>query len=179
MKRRLVLKQIALTSAAMWLLPSCITDPKKLSIALQHLSITGDEEELVGDIADVIVPVTDTPGARAVGAHLFALIMVDDCLSKKDQELYLKGMRSFDETVNTVIGKSFAKGSQEERLKVLEQLDQHPDKFSDDVKFFYAKTRAYILQGYLSSEHFLTHVKPYQLIPGAHFNGCVPVSNKI
>src|SRR5690606_41927465 len=56
------------------------------SIALNHLQVNGEEEDLLALIAETIIPETDTPGARTVGAHHFTLVMVDDCLPK-DQQL--------------------------------------------------------------------------------------------
>lgn len=178
MKRRTVLKNLAVASAAAWILPSCVSDPKKVSIALNRLNVTGEEEELLGDIADVIIPATDTPGARAVQAHLFALVMVDDCLPKQEQEKYLKGMRNFEAAVRKVTGKSFSKASAEERLAMLSKLEADRDQVDEESRFFYNRTRGFILQGYMTSQHFLTEVKPYQLVPGPNYQGCVPVDSK-
>jgi hypothetical protein len=176
MNRRLVLKQIAVATAAAYFLPSCVADPKKVSIALQNLKITGDEEELLGEIADTIIPTNDTPGAKAVGAHHFTLVMVDDCMSKADQEKYLKGMRSFDEKAKEISGKTFIKQSAEERLKTLSTIEKEEDKLTDELKTFYFTTKGYTLHGYQSSQHFLTAVKPYKHVPGPNFKGCVPVT---
>ena len=165
-----------MASAAAWILPSCISDPKKVSIALNRLRISGDEEELLGNIADVVIPATDTPGARATGAHLFALVMVDDCMAKDDQEKYLKGMRSFDEAVKRATGKSFSGAAAEERLDILTAFEEKLETVGEETKTFYEKTRGYIIQGYTSSQYFLTKVKPYQLVPGPDYKGCAPLS---
>lgn len=175
MKRRTVFKHLAVASAAAWLLPTCISDPKKVSVALNRLQITPDEEELVANIADVLIPATETPGALAVGAHLFTLVMVDDCMSRKDQEKYLAGMRNFDQTVKTLTGKSFATAEAHERAKILTAFQEQLAEAGEDVKTFYSKTRGYIIQGYTMSQHFLTEVKPYQLVPGPNYDGCAPV----
>lgn len=177
MNRRTVFKHLAVASAATLILPSCISDPKKVSIALNNLKVSSDEEELLGDIADVILPASDTPGARGVQAHLFALVMVDDCLEKSEQAKYLKGMRSFKNALKSLTGKSFSNASSEERLAMLTAFEEHQDEASDDVRTFYKRTRSYIVQGYLSSRHFLTDVKPYQLVPGPIFEGCKPVDD--
>lgn len=178
MKRRTVFKHLAAATAAAWVLPSCVSDPKKVSIALNHLQVTGDEEELLGNIADVIIPATDTPGARAVQAHLFTLVMVDDCLAKEDQEKYLKGMRSFPQVLKSLTGKSFSGASPQERLQMLSTFEGRQEELSEEIKAFYSKTRRYIVQGYLSSKHFLTEIKPYQLVPGPDYRGCIPVDSK-
>lgn len=175
MNRRTVFKHLAVASAAALILPSCISDPKKVSIALNNLKVTSDEEELLGHMADVIIPATDTPGARAVQAHLFALIMVDDCLAKSEQEKYLKGMRRFEDVLKSQTGKSFTGASSAEKLEMLATFEAHQKDASEDVRAFYTRTRSYIVQGYLSSRHFLTDIKPYQLVPGPVFEGCKPV----
>jgi hypothetical protein len=177
MKRRTVFKYLAAATAAAWMLPSCISDPKKVSISLNRLRITPEEEDLVGDIADVIVPQTETPGARAVGAHLFTLVMVDDCMDKEGQEKYLAGMRSFEREVRSATGQSFSDASADKQSEILAAFEEKLDDASDEVKAFYRATRRYVIQGYTSSQYFLTEVKPYQLVPGPHYDGCAPVTS--
>jgi hypothetical protein len=176
MDRRSALKYIGVASAAAFVLPSCVADPKKVSIALNNLKINGDEEELLAQFATALIPATETPGAKEVGAHHFALVMVDDCMNKEEQEKYLRGMRAFDAEVKSKIGSSFLKAAKEERTAILNKLQGENDNLSEDVKYFHKVTRGYIIQGYLQSQHFLTNVKPYQLIPGPHFSGCAKVS---
>jgi hypothetical protein len=178
MNRRLVLKQLAMATAGAMLLPACGVDPKKVSIALNNLKVSGDEEDLIAEIADTIIPATDTPGAKAVGAHLFTLVMVDDCMEKSEQEKYLKGLRSFNDSTKKITGKSFIKASPEERLEILTALEKDRDNLPEETKIFYSRTRQYIVQGYTSSQHFLTDVKPYQLIPGPNYKGCIPVTEQ-
>ena len=173
MNRRLVLKQLAVATAAAWFLPSCVTDTKKLSIALNNLKISSEDEELMASLADTIIPETDTPGAKTVEAHLFALMMVDDCMSKTDQEKYLQGMRNFNSAIEQIAGNSFESLSPEERLQALIKLEDGGDSLSDDIKTFYFRSKGYIIQGYTQSQHFLTEVQPYVLVPGPDFKGCV------
>ena len=176
MDRRSALKYLGVASAAAFVLPSCVADPKKVSIALNNLKINGDEEELLAQFASVLIPATETPGAREVGAHHFALVMVDDCMDQEEQGKYLRGMRAFDAEVKSKTGTSFTKASKEDRTSILNKLHGEKDSLSEDVKFFYKATRGYIIQGYVQSQHFLTNVKPYQLIPGPHFSGCAKIS---
>jgi hypothetical protein len=173
MNRRSALKYIGLASAAAFILPSCLSvfDQKKESIVLNNLKINGDEEELLAQFADALIPSTDTPGAREVGALQFALIMVDDCMTKPDQDKYLKGLRSFDNEVKSKTGKSFMKASPSERESLLIDLEKGKDSLSDEVKMFFSTTRGYIIQGYTQSEYFLTNVKKYKINPGP-FLGC-------
>lgn len=177
MKRRTLLRQLAVSATAAVLLPSCLLDQKKVSVALNNLKISNIEEELLALLAETIIPETETPGARSLKAHLFALVMVDDCLSKEDREKYLAGMRSFDKTISSMIGKTFAEASVEERVAVLNELEKNRETLPEELTTFYRRSKRYIVQGYLSSQHFLTNVKKYELVPGPDFRGCVPVSN--
>jgi hypothetical protein len=176
MDRRSALKFIGVASAAAFILPSCVADPKKVSIALNNLKITGDEEDLLAEFAGTLIPASDSPGAKEVGAHQFALVMVDDCMNKEDQTKYLKGLRAFPDEVKSKTGMSFMKGSAEDKLSILKKLDSEKDSLSDDVKMFFTSTRGLIIYGYTSSQHFLTKVKPYQLVPGPNYQGCAPLS---
>ena len=166
-----------MASAAAWILPSCISDPKKVSIALNRLHITGDEEELIGKIAEVMIPRTDTPGARQTSAHIFTLVMVDDCLPKNDQEKYLKGMRSFPDEVLKVTGRSFPGSPAAEQLQILTAFEENLESAGEETRMFYETTRNYIIQGYTSSQYFLTEVKPYQLVPGPRYDCCALISD--
>jgi hypothetical protein len=60
---------------------------------------------------------------------------------------------------------------------MLTTLEERQGELSEEIKMFYGKTRSYIVQGYLSSKHFLTDVKPYQLVPGPDYKGCIPVDS--
>lgn len=176
MRRRQMLKQFAMATTAAMLLPSCIKDPKKVSIALQNLDVTGDEEELLAALADTIIPATDKPGAKAVGAHLFTLVMIDDCTSKASKEKFMKGFRAFDNACKSIDGKTFSDSNAEERLELLKKVENDAVALNEEVRAFYTASKAYIIQGYLSSDYFLTEVKPYQLVPGPDWKGCVAVS---
>jgi len=187
MKRRTVFKHLAVASAAAWLLPSCVSDTKKVSVALNRLQISADEETLLGALADVMIPSTPaagssakaSPGARDVGAHLFALVMVDDCLPKDQQQKYLEGMRRFDRTMKSITGKTFSGAEPSEQLAMLRAFEGKLEEVDEAVRVFYSRTRGYIIQGYTSSQYFLTEVKPYSLVPGPNYEGCAPVSENI
>lgn len=177
MNRRQLLQNLAVATTGALLLPACAADPKKVSITLNRLKISGDEETLLADLAETFIPATDTPGAKAVGAHLFALVMVDDCQPAERQEKFLRGMRSFNQICQEKAGKKFSSASIDERLNILKAIEENMKDLSEETKTFYEGTKHYILQGYRQSEYFLTKVKPYKLVPGPVFKGCVPTNS--
>jgi hypothetical protein len=179
MNRRTALRTFALTGAAALLIPGCVSDPKKVSAALENLDITGDDEELMAQFADTLIPATDKPGAVQVGAHIYAFIMVDDCLPKEMKDAFLAGLRSFNESAPVPGKGKFLKASADEKLETLRSLEKDRENLAEPLKTFYTTARRYIIEGFTTSQYFLTEVKPYKLVPGPVYKGCVPLSNNI
>ena len=86
MNRRAVIKNLALVIGSAILLPSCLKNDGTPVVALKHLNINSDQENLIGDVCETIIPKTNTPGAKDLNVHLFVLKMLDDCYTKKDQK---------------------------------------------------------------------------------------------
>jgi hypothetical protein len=179
MNRRTALKHVALTGMAAIMLPQCVADPKKVSVALENLHITADDEELMAEFADTLIPATDKPGAKLTGAHLFAFVMVDECLPADQKEMFMKGLNTFRQSRYAPGEKKFMNASPDERLAIIEKLDAESSLLVEPVETFYTLARRFIIQGYTTSQYFLTEVKPYKHIPGPVYKGCIPLSKNI
>jgi hypothetical protein len=167
--RRVLLKQLAIASAAIALAPSLVGCASKPSLSFKHIAVTEDEEELLKLIAAIIVPKTTTPGAADVATHAYTVKMLDDCMSKEDQEKWLNGLHQFIEQA----GKNdFEKNAAAEQEKFLTALDASEDE--NDLNFFFKTMKRLTVRGYTSSEYFMTNVQQYKMIPGK-YKGCVPV----
>jgi hypothetical protein len=175
MQRRTIIKQLAFATGAMFLVPSCMEDKSKASILLNKIRIDGDQEKLLAELSETIIPKTDTPGAKDVSAHLFALMMVDDCYKQEDQQKFIAGLEAFHVKSKKEFSKPFVNCTQEERERFLTDIDGKKSG-DDNLDYFYATVKKLTIQGYTTSKYFLTKVQVYQLIPG-HFSGCVPVKN--
>lgn len=167
--RRDTIRQLFLLSIGTALIPSCMQDRAKSSILLRNLNITAGQESLLADLSETILPKTDTPGAKDISAHLFALKMIDDCRSPEEQAAFMQGMAAFE----AGIGSGFARKSAAERLQVLEQLEQKDKESADPELTFYRTMKRLTIQAYTSSEYYLTKVQVYELVP-SRYKGCVP-----
>jgi hypothetical protein len=167
--RRQAIRQFLFVSAGVALIPSCMEDRSKSSILLRNFAITADQEKLLAELAETIIPKTTTPGARDLSAHLFALKMIDDCRSKEEQDTFLEGLGAFEKAA----GRNFAQASMQERAKVLEPLDRDKES-KEPAAVFYRTMKRLTIQAYTSSEYYLTKVQVYELVPG-RYHGCVPV----
>ena len=108
MNRRTLIKNLALVIGSATMLPSCLKGNKSASVHLKNLPISGDQEILLSDICETIIPKTTTPGSKDLNLHLFVMKMVDDCYKKKDQQAFIVGMGQFtDDDVKKKYNKSF------------------------------------------------------------------------
>src|SRR5436190_15052417 len=133
--RRTLIKQFLAISAGAVLIPSCMQDKSKASILLKTIVIDGDQEKMLAELAETIIPKTDTPGAKDISAHLFALQMIDDCYEKEDQQKFISGLKAFEEFSNKETGKSFVSSSAAERAALLTKLETNKDG-KDDLSYF-------------------------------------------
>lgn len=170
--RRTAIKHFAIVSAGIALAPSLVSCGSKPSLLFKSISITKEEEELVKALADTIIPKTNTPGAVEVNAHLYAAKMIDDCMAKTDQVKWLKGLRSFAAQAEEKKD-AFQAMSKEDRVQFLSPFEEKKITDTDSV-FFYESTKYLTVNGYTTSEYYLTQ-QGFSLIPG-RFQGCVAVT---
>ena len=171
--RRVAIQQLLLIWAGVALLPSCLHNEQKVSIPLNLIRITPDDENMLAELAETILPKTDTPGAKDLSAHLFALKMVDDCYTKTNQEKYIQGMKDFESLVMKKTGKSYVESNAVERQSIVSELDQQKST-ENELSFFYQSTKKLTIQAYTTCEYYLTKIRGYKMIPGK-FQGCIPL----
>ncbi len=171
--RRVAIQQLLLIWAGVAFLPGCLHNEQKVSIPLKDIQITPDDENMLAELTETILPKTDSPGARDLSAHLFALKMVDDCYTKTNQEKFMQGMKEFESFVMKKTGKSFVENNASERQNIVADLDQQKPA-TDGMAYFYQSTKKLTVQAYTTCEYYLTKIRGYKMIPGK-FQGCVPL----
>jgi hypothetical protein len=170
--RRDTLKQLAFISIGMAIIPSCLNDRSKSSMLLKNLSISPANEAMLAELCEIIIPKTNTPGAKDISAHLFVLTMVDDCANKEQQQTFLKGMEDFNSLCKLTTGKTLVDCDASEKKKITEALLAIKEE-DTPLKHFLGMVKGRTIQAYTSSEFFLTKVQVYELVPG-RYHGCVP-----
>jgi hypothetical protein len=171
--RRTVIRQLLFVSAGVAILPACLQKTSRASLTLKHISVDGDQEKMLAELVETIIPATSTPGAKELSAHSFTLIMMDDCYSKADQTRWINGMKDFEAACRKMNGQSFQKSTVPQRDALLTAMEAKKDD-KEDMVFFYRTVKRLTIHAYTSSKYFLTNVNIYELVP-ARFKGCVPV----
>ncbi len=174
MNRRVWIKQVIIAGGSTLFLPACINDEGASSVALENISITDKQEQLLADLCEAIIPQTDTPGAKALNLHQFILKMFDDCYDKPQQQSLVFGLKQLNNYAKDNAEQTFSQLTQDKKLVLLKKIttDEAADK---DLKLFLAETRKWIIKGYSTSEYVLTKINTYELVPG-RFHGCVEIN---
>lgn len=183
MDRREALKQLALLtggalsfSTVAGFMNGCRATNENLS--LQTLS--ADQNELVIELTERIIPATDTPGAKAANVNQFIDHMLTNWNSEEEKEHFLEGLDHVDELSNNRHNSDFLDLNIEDRIEIMEILEQealdNPNPKPDaDLKPFFSMLKELTVVGYYTSEIGATQELNYQAVPGS-FNGCMPYS---
>jgi len=144
------------------------------------------------EIADTILPETDTPGAKAAETGAYMALTVRDVYSPENQQVFLAGMRQLEEECVREHGVGFMDATPAQRLALLERLDREqkaymdaraaarrgepspvPGVTADSPPHYFRLMKELALVGYFTSEIGYTQAMRYVEPPG-RYDPCVP-----
>lgn len=139
-----------------------------------------ETRSLLAEIADTIIPKTDTPGAKEAKVEDFIVTMLNDCYKTSDQQIALDGLKKIDEASEKQYKKPFVEITPEERTKLLTEIDKErvdynkrENKKEGDPTHYFQFLKELTLLGYFTSEAGATKALRYVPVPGK-FEGCIP-----
>ena len=121
----------------------------------------------VAEIAEIMIPRTDTSGARDAGVPEFIDRVLDAVYAKQDQLRFTTGLAAFE--------KLFLERDAAQRPAVVRQALETALAADEDEKPFILMVRELTLLGYFSSKVGIVENMEYVPVPTA-FQGCVPLS---
>jgi gluconate 2-dehydrogenase gamma chain len=166
--------------AIMGVLNGCTAKP---AIDWKPEFLSAEQGSVITRLADIIIPATDTPGAKEVGVPGFIDKMLKDCYSKEEQQRFLDGLKEFDERADKEMGDPFSELNEDDQTSFVHSAHKDAvEKFSSSryarpaiPKPFMLVVKELTLLGYFTSEVGATKVLQYEAVPGA-YKGCVPLS---
>jgi len=161
---------------------------------------SADQELMITEIADIIIPSTKTPGAKAAGVGPFIAKMMKECYPDYAQEAFVKGLEDLEDRSKKEYKNSFVTISVKERQQLLSKLREEtiaaqkvenekkaageknkpapekpipgPDKNVKTTPYFFSLVRDLTLLGYWTSEIGASQALEYVAVPG-RYDGCV------
>ena len=142
-------------------------------------------------ITDLIIPETDTPGAKAVRVNEFIDLILTEWAHQDERQNFLAGLDNVDKRSNELFAKNFIDAAPVQQTALLSELDQqyamdredrerhpfvrrpHNAQLTGD---FFGVVKRMTLYGYYTSEVGFAQELRKHIIPGA-YHGCTPVTD--
>lgn len=163
------------------------------------LLFTADQDATVTELAEVIIPATKTPGAKAAKVNEIIDVVLKDCYKQDDQKRFMEGLAQTNKLSQDAYGKAFVQLDPTQRIEIVRKLEadakqqlaqmstakvtkvensqadmQMPDEKKKRYTPFFTMLKDLTLMGYFTSEIGCTQALEYVAVPG-RYDGCVPL----
>ena len=192
MNRREAIQKAALTlgyaisaSAVAGVLHGCKARP---DLVYQPDFFSEDQALTVSELAEIILPKTNTPGAKEAGVPGFIDDLLKEVYTTEQQNSFLTGLGAFNAEVKSSYGDNFGECKKEDQLAFVKK--KHDEAMhtvgpagaegwwnSEGSKIetpFIITMKELTVLGFFTSEAGATQVLQYNQVPGP-FQGCVPL----
>ena len=175
---------------AAWLLGGAISTPAALAV-LQGCSAKQEPSAAAGartkflgaaglavvvaEIAEILIPKTDTSGAKDAGVPAFIDTALDALYPPEDQARFKAGLVEFETAARTGGGKPFLEQDEPARAAFVRHSLEAALAGEHNPRPFILMTRELTLLGYFTSKVGITENMEYVAVPTA-YHGCVPLS---
>jgi hypothetical protein len=182
MNRREALNRVALLMGTTVVggaafLEGCNPGDKKVAAAA-GLPFSAENISFLDEVAETIIPTTNTPGAKAAKVGAFMNTMVTDCYDEKNQKIFTEGIAKLEEASQKKFSTAFAKATPAQRKELLSAIDKEANEYNKSKKdgdppHYFSLMKQLTLLGYFTSEIGATQALRYVAVPG-RYEGCIP-----
>jgi len=145
------------------------------------LPFSDSDVDFLDDVADTILPTTDTPGARDAAVGRFIAKYSAACYPPEHIALLKSGMSDIDGQMQVLQGKGFRQATAAAKISLLTQIDRQAKEHArladakpgDDSPHYFTLMKQLTLFGFFTSEPGATRVARYRPVPG-RYKGCIP-----
>lgn len=174
MQRRELIKWIAAVTG------SAFIGPDPLLAAISHApstAYTGAQVALFDEIAETILPRTDTPGAKDAKVGDFIARYSTACYTEAQIASLRAGLSALDASMRRKFGTDFMHATPLHRQALLTEIDREAKRQAHtaggDNPHWFTLCKQLTLFGFFSSEPGATKVTRDRPIPG-EYHGCIP-----
>jgi hypothetical protein len=134
--------------------------------------LSGERYKQLEQIADAMIPATDTPGAIAAGVPEFLRQMLTEWASERTRAELIGVLDSIERQAWSKFGAAFIELPAQRRTDVVRIVDEESIARGDAA---YRRFKYLVLVGYYQSEIGATRELRYELVPGA-WRSCLPLT---
>jgi len=180
MNRRILIRTIAIGTVAVASYPVYKWTELKGRPDFLYLN---SQKNLISELAETIIPATDTPGAKDTLTENFIIRTIHDCTDIASQNNFIKGLKNLEELCFSSFNLSYVSCTIKQREIILTHFEEESKRYPGIIgkiqnkllgKPFFYLLREYTVQGYCTSMLGATKGLAYEFIPGT-FDGCTPL----
>lgn len=135
-----------------------------------------DDQNFFNTIGDIIIPETDSPGAKEAGVGSVIAVILEECYRKEDREIVLTSLKEIEDLGSNAFDKSFTALKLDQQTELITTLDKEAYTFEaksqTNIHKGYKIIKELTLLSYFTSEPGATKALNYIMAPG-RFEGCV------
>lgn len=139
------------------------------------LTFTEQDRILLDEVAETIIPRTDTPGAKDAEVGRFMTVYVRGCYTQEQQEVFHRGLVQLNARAEQTYGAEFQALSEQQKLELVRALDGEAKQVAaaDGEPHYFTMLKQLTLFGFFTSQVGGTQVLRHMAIPG-RYDGCMP-----
>ena len=134
--------------------------------------LDADQQALVATLTELIIPETDTPGAKAARVDQFIDVMLADWSDPDDRQRFLDGLADVDARSTAATGKPFTEATPAQQTALLTTLDDEVARLKESHqstgKNFFHTLKWLTLVGYYTSQIGFEQELHERIIPGTY-----------
>ncbi|SHL46404.1 gluconate 2-dehydrogenase subunit 3 family protein [Halomonas caseinilytica] len=133
------------------------------------------DTRLLDEVAETILPRTDTPGAKDARVGEFMTVFVTDCYTPQEQAIFHDGLVKLDALSRAEYDRDFLNLDAGQRETLVRRLDAQAktQAASDGDPHYFTMIKQLTLFGFFTSEVGAKEVLRYVAVPG-RYDGCTP-----
>ena len=177
MKRRDLIKRLGISAVGIATVPLWLEAWSAEELPKVDFEINEYQKKILSDLVEVIIPATDTPGAKELKVDQFLWTIVADCYEEETGRNLLKGIDELESITQQKLNASFIDIERKERIELLQQMAISSEASDKEFNFF-PFVKGLTIKGYMSSKYVMENVQNYQLVP-SRWDGSFPVDQSI
>merc|ERR1711916_268167 len=117
-------------------------------------ALTIEQDALIKEVSELIIPKTDTPGAKDALVNRYIDLALKDCYTPADREHFIAGIDELNKKANDTYGNNFVDCNKEEQVELLKLEDEaaHNTEPLPGKRPFFIEMKQLTLSGYFTSE---------------------------
>ncbi|MES2426937.1 MAG: gluconate 2-dehydrogenase subunit 3 family protein [Bacteroidota bacterium] len=146
--------------------------------------LLAERKKTIAELAEVIIPRTDTPGAKDAKVEDYILNVLEFCTLPREQHFFLNGLIDLEKYAVDKYNNNFNNCTKSQKIVIVKHFEEKStykvaiiDKINKKIigQPFFSNLKQLTIEGYCQSKVGATQGLAYDYIPGS-FSACIPLT---